>query len=72
MAQGETPRRPLTIEEMADYLRCSVMTVRRRMKEGLPHNYVGSLLRFYPDDVDEWIRSGGSEPTTTHERRNHG
>lgn len=44
------------IADVAEYLRVSERTVRRRIKEdGLPHRVIGGKLRFIPDEVGEWV-----------------
>ena len=44
------------LQDVAEYLGVHPNTVRNRMKDsGLPHRYVGTALRFVPDEIDEWL-----------------
>jgi excisionase family DNA binding protein len=47
----------MTKKELAEYLRVSVPTIDRKMKEGLPHSYqIGeSSPRFYRSKIDAWL-----------------
>ena len=45
----------LTVKEVADWLRCSVRTVHRLRRIGLPDVKVGSLVRFSEQDVLAWL-----------------
>lgn len=45
----------MTKRECAEYLRVSVSSVDRYIKEGLPCRKVGGQPRFVKDDVDEWL-----------------
>ena len=46
----------LTTGEAAEYLRCSVSTVRRLVMKGqIPHFRVGKLVRFRRHDIDVWL-----------------
>ena len=56
MADSERNDSLWGIDDVADFLRISDRSVRRRMKEdGLPHRWIGGKLRFIPDEVSEWV-----------------
>jgi hypothetical protein len=40
-----------TINDVATFLRCTVRHVHNMMPAGLPHFYLGRLLRFDPNEV---------------------
>ena len=46
-----------TAREVADYYGCSLWHVYHLAKRGLPHSYVGRLLRFRPPAVKAHIES---------------
>lgn len=46
----------LTIRDVAQYLQCSVSTVRRLvMGDKIPHYRLGKLVRFRRTDIDGWL-----------------
>jgi len=46
----------LTIRDVAEYLQCSVSTVRRLVVgDKIPHFRVGKLVRFRRADIDGWL-----------------
>ena len=48
--------RLLTADEIAEYLCCSVSTVRRFAARGeIPHYRLGKLLRFRRSEVEAWL-----------------
>ena len=50
-----------TAEEVADYLRVSVETVKKWVKlDQIPHGKAGSLARFRKSDIDAWLASNAS------------
>ncbi len=52
----------MTSEDVADYLRTNVETIRRRARAGrLPAAKLGRNWRFRKADLDEWLATGGSE-----------
>jgi excisionase family DNA binding protein len=54
--QQAQPKEVMTKKEVADYLRVSVPTIDRKMKQGLPHFFVGDASpRFYRSRIDEWM-----------------
>jgi excisionase family DNA binding protein len=57
-------RRPLTAAEAAEYLGVTEKWVRKHSQEGvLPFVRVGKrLVRFLPDDLDEWMREHRNLP----------
>ena len=43
-------------KDVAEYLKVSVPTVERFMRDGLPFHKVGKrFVRFYQEEVDKWI-----------------
>lgn len=44
-----------TIDEVAAYLRCTVRHVHNLLRSGLPHLYLGRLLRFDPTEVRAYL-----------------
>ena len=56
MAQGLSKARFLTVQEVADLMRVSSMTVYRLIKAGeLPAVRVGKSYRLREDDVDKYL-----------------
>ena len=52
----------LTSEEVAEYLRTNIETVKRMARAGrLPASKLGRNWRFRKTDLDEWLATGGSE-----------
>jgi len=50
----------LTIEELADYLKLAVQTVRRWvMKREIPFHKVKSVIRFRLSEIEKWVDNGG-------------
>ncbi len=48
--------RLMTADEVAEYLCCSVSTVRRfAARNELPHYRLGKLLRFRRSEVENWL-----------------
>ena len=44
-----------TVDEVAAFLRCTVRHVHNLCRCGLPHVYVGRLLRFDPSEVRQYL-----------------
>jgi excisionase family DNA binding protein len=44
-----------TVEEVATFLRCTVRHVHNLLRSGLPHLYLGRLLRFDPQEVRAYL-----------------
>lgn len=44
-----------TVDEVAAFLRCTVRHVHNLARSGLPHLYVGRLLRFDPLEVRDYL-----------------
>ena len=54
----------LSVEEIAEYLGVSKDTVYAWInKRNMPAQRIGRLWKFKTDDVDGWVRSGGSAET---------
>lgn len=45
----------VTKKEICEIYAISLPTVNRMMKRGMPYYKVGKLVRFYPEEVKEWI-----------------
>jgi excisionase family DNA binding protein len=51
----------LSVEEIGEYLGVSKDTVYAWInKRSMPAHRIGRLWKFKPDEVDEWVRSGGA------------
>jgi len=51
----------LTLEEAANFLRCSPDTVKRRARAGeVPASKIGRAWRFRRADLDQWLAEGGT------------
>ncbi|AQA18969.1 transcriptional regulator [Halioglobus japonicus] len=59
------PNRWLSVEEIAEYLGVSKDTIYAwRERKGLPAHRIGRFWKFKAEEVDDWVRSGGSaEPS---------
>jgi excisionase family DNA binding protein len=52
----------MTTQEVAEYLRTSVETIKRMARRGaLPAAKLGRNWRFRKADIDEWLETGGSD-----------
>lgn len=61
----------LSVEEIAKYLGVVDETVYRWIdRRRLPAHRVGKLWKFKPEEVDKWIRSGGSASIKSKRHRN--
>tara|TARA_Y100000588_G_scaffold326315_1_gene360658 strand:- start:47 stop:307 length:261 start_codon:yes stop_codon:yes gene_type:complete len=46
----------ITVQQVADYLNCSVSSVRRFvMRQQIPHYRLGKLVRFRRSEIDSWL-----------------
>ena len=45
-----------TVDEVAAYFGCTVRHVHNLLRTGLPHLYLGRLLRFDPEEVRTHLR----------------
>ena len=51
----------MTTQEVAEYLRTSVETIKRMARRGaLPAAKLGRNWRFRKADIDDWLETGGS------------
>ena len=51
----------LTVQEAAQFLRCSPDTVKRQARAGrLPASKIGRAWRFRRADLDQWLAEGGT------------
>ena len=44
-----------TVDQVASYLACTVRHVHNLLRAGLPHLYLGRLLRFDPQEVRAYL-----------------
>jgi excisionase family DNA binding protein len=54
------PTELLTVRHAADFAIVSQATVRRWLKDGLPHFRAGSQIRIAKEDLVNFLRKGGS------------
>jgi excisionase family DNA binding protein len=55
----------LDLDQLEEYLRVPKSTLYRLAQQGrLPGHKVGRAWRFDQEEVDEWIKRGGSKPGT--------
>ena len=48
--------RLMTMHEVAEYLQCSLSTVRRWVARGkVPHYRMGKMIRFRRSELDRWL-----------------
>ena len=50
----------MTKSELANYLRCSVASISRFLKQGIPVEYVGESPRFRKVNIDKWLSLNAS------------
>jgi len=49
----------LDVQEVADFLKLSERTVRRKMARGaIPYVKIGRVVRFRREQLDEWLTAG--------------
>jgi len=52
----------LSVDEIGDYLGIKRDTVYKWISDkGMPAHKIGRLWKFKKDEVDEWVRKGGSD-----------
>jgi excisionase family DNA binding protein len=62
----------LKVPDLAEYLRCSKITVYRHAEKGdLPGYHFGGQWRFYRDEIDRWLRGKRAEEKRFKRRRSH-
>lgn len=44
-----------TCDEVAAYFRCTARHVHNLLRKGLPHLYIGRLLRFDPKEIQNYL-----------------
>ena len=47
---------PMNAKQLADFLGVHPITIRRKLRTGLPHFRVGNRIRFLPGEVIQWLR----------------
>ncbi|MCC7263699.1 MAG: helix-turn-helix domain-containing protein [Candidatus Latescibacteria bacterium] len=53
-----TKERLMTMQEVAEYLQCSLSTIRRWVVRGkVPHYRMGKLVRFRRAELDRWLEA---------------
>lgn len=62
----------LDLDQLGEYLRVPKSTLYRLAQQGrLPGHKVGRAWRFDQNEVDEWIKTGGTKPgVSVHEASN--
>lgn len=48
----------ITKEELAKVLKCSIRTIDRLRKNGMPELSSGNIIRFNLDEVIAWLKEG--------------
>lgn len=60
----------VTVEDVAQHLGVAKDTIYRwREHKGLPAHRVGRLWKFQISEVDEWVRTGGSDESTSNDKQ---
>lgn len=63
----------LDLEVLAAYLRIPKSTLYRLVQQGrLPGHKIGRTWRFDQDEIDRWIKAGGSKPGSATEEMSRG
>jgi len=58
----------LTIEELADYLKLAVQTIRRWVQnDKIPYHKIRKVIRFRVSEIEQWIENGGGYTFATEE-----
>ena len=56
----------LTIEELADYLKLAVQTIRRWvLNREIPFHKIKKVIRFRLSEIEQWIEEGAMVPAVT-------
>ena len=58
------PERPLTIQELCEFLQCARSTIDQYNREGLPRFYIGKELRYLLSKVISWLERRSSHKVT--------
>lgn len=66
MNSSDSPRRLMTVDEIADYLVVPPSWVRAKVREGqIPHTRIGKHIRFTEAHLSDIVRGGESlQPST--------
>lgn len=51
----------MTVENAAEFMQVSVLTIRKFMRQGLPHFQSGQVIRFLRSDIIEWMKAKGEK-----------
>jgi excisionase family DNA binding protein len=57
----------LTKQELCEWLKISLPTVDRLMKQGMPHLKIGKAVRFEQEDVKKWLEEQQGKEKKTEE-----
>ena len=49
----------LSIPDLAEFLLCSDSTIRKLLRNGMPHYKLGVIYRFDEQEVLEWLKANG-------------
>jgi len=56
----------LTIEELAEYLKLAVQTIRRYvLNKEIPYHKIKKVIRFRLSEIEAWVESGALVPSVT-------
>jgi excisionase family DNA binding protein len=47
---------PMNAKQLAEFLGVHPVTIRRKLRTGMPHFRVGNRVRFLPGEVIQWLR----------------
>jgi len=63
---GALPEKWVNLEDIAEHLSVSIDTVRTWVRSGkIPVSRAGKRYKFKISEVDEWVRSGGTDKSST-------
>jgi excisionase family DNA binding protein len=66
MNDTDTPRRIMTVAEVAEYLHVSLTTVHRLVRHGqIPFFRIGKGYRFQRDEIGKWVTDRAGEVLKT-------
>lgn len=70
MKESKMEDRWLSVDEIGDYLGVKRDTVYKWISDrGMPAHKIGRLWKFKKDEVDTWVRKGGTASDTTDEKQ---
>jgi excisionase family DNA binding protein len=61
VGRSAQPERLLTINEVSDWLRIKVPTLRKRVShDRIPYTRIGRSIRFRREDIEAWLRENST------------